>query len=210
MGKTFFLDFDGTVCKKDMVAEMVFKFCRPGWQELNQRWEQGELSTEDCAKLTFQLMDASWDDILQLANSMELDDFFVDFVNLCQIRHYPIYILSDGYTELIKLVLNRYGLDWIPVYANHLQYQNGLFDIQCRNLNDQCVKCGTCKTTLLQQLQDNHQAIYVGDGHSDMCVCHKAQVVFAKDTLWDYCLKNNVPALHYDSFKDIINWLTTP
>jgi HAD superfamily phosphoserine phosphatase-like hydrolase len=152
-------------------------------------------------------MDASWADILALVNSMELDDFFIDFVNLCKNRNYPIYILSDGYTELIKLILNRYDLDWIPVYANRLQYNNGLFNIQCLGLNDNCAKCGACKTNLLQQLRGNNQAVYVGDGHSDMCVCHHAQVVFAKDALWNYCLKNNVDAIYYESFKDIIDWL---
>lgn len=207
MGNVFFLDFDGTICKKDVVAEMVYKFCRPGWREINERWERGELSTEDCAQLTFRLMDATWHDVLQLVNSMELDDYFPEFVKLCQRKKYPIHILSDGYVELIKPILQRYGLHWLPVYANHLQYENGLFNIQCLKLNDQCAKCGTCKVTLLNQLRQNKRAIYVGDGYSDMCVCQHADLVFAKDALWDYCIKNQIAAHHYESFKDIIQWL---
>ncbi|MBM7853964.1 2,3-diketo-5-methylthio-1-phosphopentane phosphatase [Desulfohalotomaculum tongense] len=208
MSKTFFLDFDGTITKNDVVATMVIKFCRPGWEELNNQWERGELSTEDCANKTFALFDATMEDIYRLLDTIELDNFFVDFVRVCKAGSYPIYILSDGYDILIQYILNRHGLSGLPVYANKLVTGSKGFSIACTYKNPHCQKCGTCKKNLLHHLKgQNTQTVYVGDGCSDTCVCHEADIVFAKGSLLRYCHKNNVKALAYTSFQDIINWL---
>ncbi|MTI80940.1 MAG: HAD-IB family phosphatase [Firmicutes bacterium] len=208
MKQVFFLDFDGTVTKDDVVATMVKKFCRPGWKELNDQWERGELSTEQVANKTFQLFDATITDIYRLLDTIELDDYFADFVQLCNDKNYSIYILSDGYGLLIKYILQRHGLGDLVVYANELVADNSGYSISCTHLNDQCGKCGTCKKTLLHKLKEKSTlAVYAGDGYSDTCVCHEADVVFAKNSLLSYCQDKNVPAIPYTSFKDIIQWI---
>ncbi|MEG6615054.1 MtnX-like HAD-IB family phosphatase [Peptococcaceae bacterium 1198_IL3148] len=208
MKLVFMLDFDGTITKKDVVATMVTKFCRDGWQDLNDRWEQGQLSTEDCANQTFALLDATLEEIYQLLDTIELDEYFPSFVQFCKDNNYPIYILSDGYQQLINYILQRHGLEDLTVYANKLVITaDNHFSIGCQHSNPQCKKCGTCKKQLLHQLSANQTVVYVGDGYSDMCVCQQADILFAKDSLLAYCRQNYIPAICYTSFKQIIDYV---
>ena len=208
MSKMFFLDFDGTITKKDVVSTMVANFCRNGWQDLGLRWEQGQLSTEDCANKIFELFDASIEEIYQFLDTIALDDYFTDFIKLCNFHNYPVFILSDGYDNLIHYILNKHGLADLSVYANKMVNKNEIFSINCVYKNPHCGKCGTCKKKLLHRLKNiSHQVIYAGDGHSDKCVCHEADILFAKNYLWQYCLENSVPANPFNNFLDIINWL---
>jgi 2,3-diketo-5-methylthio-1-phosphopentane phosphatase len=210
MGKVFMLDFDGTITKKDTVATMVKEFCDDGWQELNRSWEQGLISTEDCANQTFALFNATLEDIYQLLDTIELDDYFIKFVQLCRKKDYPIYILSDGYEQFIKYILKRHGLEDMKIYANKLNInEDNIFSIQCTYNDPQCKKCGTCKKKLLHQLSANKTIVYVGDGYTDMCVCQDANILFAKDSLLEYCHQHHIPARPYTSFKQIIDWLIT-
>lgn len=208
MKKIFFVDFDGTITKVDVVAAMVKKFCRPGWQELNEQWERGEISTEEAANKTFQLFDATMEDIFRLMDTIELDEYFHRFIDACSSKNYPVFILSDGYEIIIRYILQKHGLNDIQVFANKLVNRKDGFSISCTYMNNECQKCGTCKTKLLHQLKPiNTQAVVVGDGHSDTCVCHQADVVFAKKSLLEYCRQNNIKAVPYRNFKDILDWL---
>lgn len=204
MGKTFFVDFDGTITKNDTCEAMVKAFARDGWQEINRLWEEKKLSTEDCANMTFKLFDADVDDVLKLANTIEIDDYFLEFISVCYSRDYKIYILSDGYDLLIKTILERYNIN-IPYYANKLVYEEG-FRIECPYHNKSCSSCGVCKTGLMQKLkEEGNETIYIGDGYSDTCPSMNADIVFAKGSLYRYCMDKRIDAEHYNNFKDIIS-----
>lgn len=203
MSKIFFIDFDGTITKQDTCYGMVKTFAGEGWQELNRQWENKELSTQECARRTFELFTATPEIIAQFLNHIEIDDYFQEFVELCQKRGYKIYILSDGYDFNIKHILGRYGLD-LPFYANQLLYAGG-FSIKSPYVNPDCGQCGTCKTTLMEQLREpGCQTVYIGDGYSDTCSAMQADVVFAKGTLLKFCRAKERAVFPFTDFSDIM------
>lgn len=203
MKKTIFVDFDGTITRKDVCAAMVENFAAEGWQEINEKWERKELSTKDCANMTFQLFRAGIDEVAELMETIEIDDSFRDFFHFCRELGYKVYILSDGYDYCIEAVLRKYDL-CVPYYANKMIYDQ-VFTIECPHFNDSCGNCGTCKTKLIKALQEEgSQAVYIGDGYSDTCPAGHADVVFAKKNLYEYCLEKGITAIHYDTFADIL------
>lgn len=202
MKKVFFIDFDGTITTVDTCTKMVATFAREGWKEIEQMWERGELTTEECANRLFALLDAKPEDISKLMKTIEIDPYFIDFLKMCQDQGHQVFILSDGYDENIRLILDRYQIV-LPYYANKMIYDNG-FRIQSPYDNKLCKKCGTCKTNLMQQLQGDAQSIYIGDGYSDICPAEHADVVYAKGVLYDYCTNHGIPAIPYQSFKDFL------
>jgi len=203
MKKIFFIDFDGTITKVDTCAAMVEAFARDGWKEINQMWENKELSTQECANRTFELFDTTPADIKKFIDSMEIDDYFIDFLNLCRSKDYKIYILSDGYDFNIQTILDKYNID-VPYYANQLVYTS-VFKIQCPHINESCGNCGTCKTSLMYKLREKgSQTIYIGDGYSDTCPALNADLVFAKGTLYKFCTEKGLNVIQYDNFNDII------
>lgn len=204
MNKVIFTDFDGTVTKVDSCFAMVKALARDGWQELNKQWEDKKLSTLECANQTFELFDASIDDIKALMDTIEIDQYFQEFLALCRGKGYEIYILSDGYDFNIQTILDRSNIS-IKYFANRLLYDQGRFRAECPHQSSSCERCGTCKTELMKQLTpEGSQTIYIGDGHSDMCPAAKADIVFAKDVLYRYCQKNGINAVLFTDFNDII------
>ncbi|MGI6226535.1 MAG: MtnX-like HAD-IB family phosphatase [Peptococcales bacterium] len=203
MEKVIFVDFDGTITKVDTCQKMVEAFAREGWIELNKLWEEKKLSTRECANRTFQLFDANLEELEKLIETIEIDTYFPEFASMCQTWGYPIYILSDGYDLIIEKVLKKYNIN-IPYYANKLLY-DGQFSIECPHHNPDCGICGTCKSTLMEKLRKNaRQTVYIGDGYSDTCPASKADIVFAKGTLYKYCQEKGIKATHFDNFGDIL------
>ncbi len=203
MKKAFFVDFDGTITRQDTCRAMVMAFAREGWQELNDLWQKKELPTEECARQTLKLFRATPTELTELMHGIEVDRYFLDFLQLCRSNNHPVYILSDGYDFMIEAILQRHCLD-VPYYANKLIYKDG-FDIVCPHLNVDCGQCGTCKKTLMETLASpGTQTIYIGDGYSDTCPASHADIVYAKGTLYQYCLQNGINAVEYRDFKDII------
>lgn len=207
MRKVFFVDFDGTITRQDTCTAMVQAFAREGWQELNELWEKKELSTEECAKRTLELFCAAPGDVAKLMDNMEIDAYFMDFLKLCRSQNDQVYILSDGYDFNIQTILHKYNID-VPYYANRLIYANG-FKIECPHFNETCGMCGTCKTSLMSTLAGHEcQTIYIGDGYSDTCPATHADIVYAKDTLYQFCSENQIDAVPFKTFQDIIRSLT--
>lgn len=208
MRYTFFVDFDGTITQRDTGAAMVEEFARDGWQEINRLWESRELSTQECALRTFELMDTTPAQLQELLNTIPIDEHFPDFLQWCRINQDPVYVLSDGYDVNIETILQRYSIQ-VPYYSNCLLYDNG-FRIESPYRSEACGRCGTCKSTLMQALRsDQRQTVYIGDGYSDICAAQKADLLFAKDVLLRYCRKHDIPAVPFQSFRDVISWLQT-
>lgn len=199
---TIFLDFDGTISKNDICFSMVERYAAHGWEKINQLWESGMLSTIDCAQQTLDLMTVQPLELEEFFRNMLIDESFPEFVNWTNEKNYPLYIISDGYDNYIKVLLAKHQL-YVPYYANHLIYKEG-WQIKSPHYNADCQKCGVCKTRLIKRLsQPEFLKIYVGDGYSDQCAIKSADVVFAKDKLAKYCLDNKISFYHYKNFKDI-------
>lgn len=204
MEKIFFIDFDGTITKIDTIVAVVNAFAADGWKEINEMWERKEFTTEECANRVFRLLNAAPADLKRLLENIEIDDYFLDFLTFCGDRGYKAYVLSDGYDFHIETVFDKYGID-LPYYANRLISNNDGFQISCTYANPSCGKCGTCKTALIKKLnQEGRQVIYIGDGYSDTCPAEQADLIFAKDVLYEYCVKHGIAAIHFDNFRDIL------
>jgi len=206
--RVFFIDFDGTITKTDTCAAMVEAFAADGWEELNKLWERKELSTEDCANMTFKLFHATLDDVGKLMETMEVDEYFRQFLDMCREKGYQVYVLSDGYDFNIKTVFRKYNIE-VPYYANRMVYNHGL-KIECPHSNPACGNCGTCKTRLMEELsEEGSQVIYIGDGYSDTCPAAKADLVFAKGVLYEFCREKGIDAVHFEDFRDIVSYFHT-
>ncbi|MFY9140308.1 MAG: HAD-IB family phosphatase, partial [Thermacetogeniaceae bacterium] len=157
MKRVFFLDFDGTITKIDTCFLMVNTFAGDGWKEIDEQWERKEITTEECASLTFKLFRADLDDVRKLIETVEIDDYFMEFLDLCRKQGDDVYVLSDGYDLIIDMVFKRYGIE-VPYYANRMIYEDG-FQIACPYLNPDCGQCGTCKSSLMKRLKGDAEQV---------------------------------------------------
>ncbi len=209
MKNIYFIDFDGTISLVDTCYAMVARFAGPGWEDWENRWLKGEITTKECARGIFHLFHTTEKALTDFILSLDIDSSFPAFVHWCRGRGESLYILSDGYDLNIRLLLAKYGLDDLPYFANRLRYTDNRFSIETPYHNPQCGRCGTCKRTIIRRLtREGWRTVYVGDGHSDKCAAREADVVFAKNSLLVYCGEQNIPCVPFQDFTHIMRYLS--
>ena len=201
---TIYCDFDGTITKGDSVNIFFEMYAPKNWMDSEKQWIAGEISSRENAVIQVGLLkNVSQQQLDDYINSIEIDDYFLDFVDYVRSNNIKLTILSDGFDLFIQKVLERYNLD-IPFYANKLIYKNGSFDIEFPYYNENCdKKAGMCKC---QKVKED-RFCYIGDGTSDLCIASRADILFASKNLHKYCKENNIKHSHFTSFRNIIDTL---
>lgn len=199
-----YCDFDGTITKKDSVNKFLEKYTGNKWLKSEKLWIDGKISSKENAIIQVGLLkNISQKQLDEYINSIEIDEYFLDFVSYVKSKNIKLTILSDGFDLFIKKVLERYNLD-IPYFANKLTYKDGEFSIKFPYYNENCdKKAGMCKCAKVKE----NSFCYIGDGTSDLCIASKADFLFASKKLHQYCKKNNIKHVPFTSFRNIIEVL---
>ena len=199
-----YCDFDGTITKEDSVNSFFEMYAPQNWMDSEKLWIEGKISSRENAVIQVGLLkNVSQKQLDDYINAIEIDDYFLDFVNYVKSKNIKLTILSDGFDLFIKKVLERYNLD-IPYYANKLIYKDGEFSIEFPYYNEICdKKAGMCKC---QKVKEN-RFCYIGDGTSDLCIASRADFLFASKNLHEYCKENNIKHSYFTSFCNIIDVL---
>lgn len=199
--KYIYCDFDGTITKEDSVNKF-FEMYAPNWIDSENLWIQGKISSRENAIIQVGLLkNISQKQLDDYINSIEIDEYFLEFVDYVKSKNIKLTILSDGFDLFIKKTLERYNLN-IPYYANKLIYKNGKFNIEFPYYNENCdKKAGMCKC---QKVKES-KFCYIGDGTSDLCIAKKADFLFVTKNLYTYCKEHNIKHSHFKSFRNIID-----
>lgn len=202
--EAIYCDFDGTITKKDSVNGFFERYTGDKWLESERLWIEGKISSRENAIIQVGLLNnVSQKQLDDYINSIEIDDYFLEFVEFAKSKNIKLTILSDGFDLFIQKVLERFNLN-IPYYANKLTYKNGKFSIEFPYYNENCdKKAGMCKCDKVKE----KSFCYIGDGTSDLCIASKADLLFATKNLHKYCKDNKIKHSHFTSFRNIINIL---
>ena len=202
--ESIYCDFDGTITKDDSVNCFFEMYASENWIDSEKLWIEGKISSRENAIIQVGLLKSiSQKQLDDYIDSIEIDDYFLDFVEYLKSKNIHLTILSDGFDLFIKKILERYNLN-IPYYANKLIYKDGKFSIEFPYYNENCdKKAGMCKC---QKVKEN-SFCYIGDGTSDLCIASKADMLFASKNLHKYCKENNIKHSYFTSFRNIIDIL---
>ena len=84
MGKidAIYCDFDGTITKKDSVNTFFEKHTGDKWLESEKLWIEGKISSRENAIIQVGLLkNVSQKQLDDYINEIEIDDYFLDFVD---------------------------------------------------------------------------------------------------------------------------------
>jgi 2,3-diketo-5-methylthio-1-phosphopentane phosphatase len=201
-----FCDFDGTISKEDVTDLVLDRFARPEWREIEDQWTNGRITAAQCMRRQIQLLQAKHEDIDAFLDTIEIDSAFGAFKAFCEENGLSLIIVSDGVDHFIRRVLAKHGLEDIQIIANKLISRPHActmpdFDLGFPFKSAACAAgAGVCKCA---QVRPSGNYIYIGDGRSDFCVSHEAQLVFAKAKLAGHCRANCLPFIPYSGFAEI-------
>lgn len=211
MGKWNILcDFDGTIAIEDATDALLDRFAHPDWLKLERDWREGRIGSAECMAGQVALLDASREQIDSQLAMLRIDPAFPAFVDAAMAAGLSLRVVSDGLDYAIKSILRRYGLQDLPVQANHLvqtgprswKLETPFADAHCR------VKSGHCKCVGAVRAHNKHRRVLlIGDGASDFCAAGEADFVFAKHRLIEHCRHADIPHVSIVGFADAIGLL---
>jgi len=202
--RTLIVDFDGTVTEQDVLDEVAQRFGDlEVYREVDEGLDEERLTLHEVLRREFEPVRAPLEEVVEwiLAN-VRVRRGFADFVALARERGWRLVVLSSGFHELIRPVLEREGVD-VEVLANRVEPRPDGWRIEFRD-EEACGTCGEpCKRSTLERLADGGEVVYVGDGYSDRCAAEAADLVFARRGLADYLADRGRDFERFDDFVDI-------
>jgi 2-hydroxy-3-keto-5-methylthiopentenyl-1-phosphate phosphatase len=204
-----FVDFDGTITKKDIGDEIFKEFGK--FEPYHTQLINNDISIYNywhtvCSTFVNGINNEK---IIQFAKEFEVDLYFSEFASYCKKFEIPLAIVSDGFYVYINTIIENAGLQWIPVYCNHLNIDLGRVELYFPNASESCsCKCASCKrNVILTNVSEEDIIVFVGDGYSDFCAAEHSDIVFAKGALAAYCNTNKIPHYPFSTFFDVLRLL---
>lgn len=202
-----FSDFDGTISIQDVTDVVLSRFAEPEWEDIEQQWKAGLIGSAECMRRQIALIKASRRELDEILDTVAIDPGFLTFRDYCRVNGLPLTVVSDGVDYFIRHVLRRNGITDLPVVANLLRYGTAdcleAYTLAPAPNSTGCLSgSGVCKCRIVSGTEPQ---VYIGDGRSDFCVAGRADLVFAKSKLADYCRDNNIPFIAFDDFIDLLS-----
>jgi len=204
-----FVDFDGTITKKDVGEHMFLEFGDPvAAKEIIRQWIEGEITSVDTWTMLCKTIPTfNKKEFDAFLDTIEIDDYFKSFVDYCSENNFEITILSDGLDYYINYLLNRHSIQSVKVFSNKLTIgDKGELIPSFPYRDEDCKTCANCKRNhILDSTGDDEFSFYIGDGLSDTCPAQYSDFVFAKNSLLKFCEKNGVNFFPFRNFLDVQN-----
>jgi len=204
-----FLDFDGTITRRDVVDVILETYADPKWLVYEAAWRAGRMGSRDCLHAQMSLVRATRQQLDSLLDSIAVDEGLIDLFETCDAQKIPAHIISDGFdyclNRILGRVLNGHRSLINTVRASHLEVSARPWRTQFPYFRESCRHgCATCKPEVMRLLNPTGApAIFAGDGLSDRYAVESADLVFAKNELASYCCANSIPHIEYENLIDV-------
>jgi 2-hydroxy-3-keto-5-methylthiopentenyl-1-phosphate phosphatase len=209
-----FLDFDGTITRRDAVDAILEAYADPEWLSFETEWREGRIGSRDCLRTQMGLVRASRGQLDALLDEIEIDEGLIPLLEMCAAHNIPAHIISDGFDYCIRRILSRARrahalLRGARVCASVLTVRGQLWCTEFPFFHQTCAHgCATCKPAVMRLLNPrNAPALFVGDGLSDRYAVDSADLVFAKNGLAAYCNENGIDHASFTNLNDVASHL---
>lgn len=207
-----FIDFDGTITKKD-IGESIFRNFGDKIKVdaiindlINDKISAKQSWIEFCRsidKVNVTLLN----DFIYM---MDVDPGFHNMVKFCEGRNIQIIVLSDGFDYYIDMILKKENLSGLKYFSNHLiiSPQSKLIP-EFPYEDSKCRYSANCKKNhIINNSRDEDFTIYIGDGNSDKDTAQYCDLIFAKKSFLKYCEKERITFFPYRTLDDVIEKLS--
>ncbi len=201
MTRSLVLDFDGTITERDMLDEIARRFGDPDvYQEVEDGLHAGTMTLRECITREYEAVRAPLVEVRGwLLEHVRVRPGFAELVALARGRGWRVVVLSSGFEELIRPVLERLGLE-VELKANRVEPKPDGWHVVWRD-ETVCAVCGeACKRAALPAAGE---VVYVGDGLSDRCAALASDRIFATRGLARYLDQQGVPHEPFSDFFDV-------
>lgn len=194
------LDFDGTVTQNDLLDHIAEHFGDADvYREVEEGLHAGTVTLRECITREFEPVRRPLEEVVEwVLDNAEIRRGFAELVQAAQATGWRVRILSSGFEELIRPVLDREGVD-VELVANRVDAGPDGWRVHWRD-EAECATCGeACKRAALPE----GEVVYVGDGISDRCAALASDRIFATRGLARYLDEHGIAYEPFDDFLDV-------
>ncbi|MFA6320394.1 MAG: MtnX-like HAD-IB family phosphatase [Candidatus Omnitrophota bacterium] len=203
-----FFDFDNTITTIDVIDDMLERFSGDdGWKNLEEKWRREEIGSRECLKGQVEGIKVGKEKLDNYLSTIKIDPYFKKLLNFFESRSIPVLIVSDNFDYMLNGILERNNISGMEVYCNKVDITGDNFKTSFPYANSDCGDCANCKKThLLSKRKEGMEAVYIGDGKSDVCASKVSDLVFAKGYLQDLFKEEGRPHVAIDDLKDVYDY----
>jgi 2-hydroxy-3-keto-5-methylthiopentenyl-1-phosphate phosphatase len=208
MKRLVLCDFDGTISLRDMGYVLLNRFSSGDWEAIDRDFCEGKIGSKEAYSRIAKIMKGDEASVFHFVRThSDIDPHFVSFYRYCREQGIDVKIVSDGLDFYIKTLLEIHHLSEIPFYANCTRFHSGDgMELSFPFASEECGLCGTCKKKLVQIHRNEYDSIlFIGNGLSDRCGAREADFVFAKSSLYRYCIQQDITCHFFENFHDILS-----
>lgn len=199
-----YCDFDGTIALEDVTDAILGRLADKEWLQIEGEWEQGEISSKECMARQVALIHGGWGAIKAMLGEIRLDPSFASFATWCSDSGIPLMVVSDGLDKVIQHLLWRDEIPVDGIWANQLNCEEDRLSLTFSIPPGQICESGVCKCRIMSETSGSNACrVVIGDGKSDYCWAQKADMVFAKSKLLEYCSRQGILCHSFHDFKAI-------
>jgi 2-hydroxy-3-keto-5-methylthiopentenyl-1-phosphate phosphatase len=174
------------------------------WRRFDELYADGVIGSRECMEQQWACIPSSVGEttLHAVAAEVALDDAFAPLVDALRAAGADVAVVSDGFGFYVH---DRIGPFGIPVFTNAVNFATNTLgfpnaDPEC----PECGACGTCKRRLIDEAAGRGRAtVFVGDGTSDRYAARAADVVFATNSLADWCCDQGIAHTPFTTLADV-------
>ena len=166
---------------------------------MDEALDEGRITLQECITREYEPVRAPLDEVVAwVLENARVRPGFADLVRRAEDEGWNVVVVSSGFEELVRPVLEREGVN-VDLVANRVEPRPDGWRVRWRD-EELCEECGQpCKRGALP----DGEIVYVGDGYSDRCAALVADRVFATKGLADYLAERGSPFERFDDFRDV-------
>ncbi|MEI8002123.1 MAG: HAD-IB family phosphatase [Actinomycetes bacterium] len=198
---TVFLDFDGTITLIDTGVHLLERHAPPAWRAIDDEFRRGAIGGRICLLDEWDLLEPDEATLRATAREVPVDPWAPTLVDDLRAAGAEVLVVSDGFGFHATEVAAALGVE---VLTNAVDWSTGRLEFPHQDRCCACSSCGTCKQAPIRDAaRAGRTTVLVGDGASDFKAALLADVVFAKDTLAQWCARNGVAFVPFSTLADV-------
>jgi 2,3-diketo-5-methylthio-1-phosphopentane phosphatase len=206
-----FVDFDGTITKRDVGDAIFLKFCdQKIVSDIIDKLLNDKITAKQCWVSLCEIVKIPGKkELNEFIDTIEIDSTFHEFVNFCANNKIEFYVLSDGFDYYINRIFERERLNNIRFYSNRLEItDDNRFIPHFPYLDISCQTSANCKRNhIINHSSDDEYTVFIGDGNSDKYTAQFCDFIFAKSDLLKFCERERISYFPFNDFQDVVTKL---
>jgi len=209
-GCAVFFDFDNTITHFDVLDNIVENYSIDRkWVAYEDAWKKGKIGSKKCLSGQFRSVRIDKENLAKYLSKITIDPYFKKIVTLLRENGVEPVVVSDSFSMFLKSILKNNGIRGsIKIYSNRIRVSGNRLIPSFPHQHKTCKICGNCKKGHLSKNGATDKVlVYIGDGLSDLCPAKNSDIVFAKESLKKYLMKEGKPFFSFDTLKDVYNFM---